>query len=194
MVSWICLRTRPRVVDQQQFLELGRLDAAEHGGGHDPSAVVEAHRRRSKHCSLRFRSGGSFLVSKMRRVRTGIEQHLPGGRRPSWPSLDVDVYVPGLLERAFGTRLFGRATGQRGGRRRRRPKPRFRWPHVATWWLLRTNQWHFIEPDIKFQLCRRVYRTSTSIASGHGLFQSRRGCNLLNRKFLFRQLGQWSSS
>ena len=34
----------------------------------------------------------------------------------SWPSLDVDVYVPGLVERAFGSRLFAAATGRRGGR------------------------------------------------------------------------------
>jgi len=40
----------------------------------------------------------------------------------SWPSLDVDVYVPGLVERAFGTRLFAGATGQRGGRRRSKAK------------------------------------------------------------------------
>ena len=46
----------------------------------------------------------------------------PAGDAVSWPSLDVDVYVPGLVERAFGTRLFARATGQRGGRRRSRAK------------------------------------------------------------------------
>ena len=40
----------------------------------------------------------------------------------SWPSLDVDVYVPGLVERAFGTRLFAAATGRRGGRRRSKAK------------------------------------------------------------------------
>ncbi len=40
----------------------------------------------------------------------------------SWPVLDVDVYVPGLVERAFGTRLFARATGQRGGRRQSKAK------------------------------------------------------------------------
>ena len=34
----------------------------------------------------------------------------PAGDARSWPSLDVDVYGPGLVERAFGTRLFARAT------------------------------------------------------------------------------------
>ena len=40
----------------------------------------------------------------------------------SWPSLDVDVYVPGLVERAFGSRLFAAATGRRGGRTRSKAK------------------------------------------------------------------------
>ncbi len=46
----------------------------------------------------------------------------PAGDALSWPSLDVDVYVPGLVERAFGTRLFAAATGRRGGRRKSRAK------------------------------------------------------------------------
>ena len=46
----------------------------------------------------------------------------PAGDALLWPSLDVDVYIPGLVERAFGTRLFARATGQRGGRRRSKAK------------------------------------------------------------------------
>jgi hypothetical protein len=40
----------------------------------------------------------------------------------SWPSLDVDVYIPGLIERAFGTRVFAASTGRRGGRRRSKAK------------------------------------------------------------------------
>ena len=46
----------------------------------------------------------------------------PAGDALSWPSLDVDVYVPGLVERAFGTRLFAAATGRRGGRRKSKAK------------------------------------------------------------------------
>lgn len=46
----------------------------------------------------------------------------PAGDALSWPSLDVDVYVPGLVEQAFGTRLFATATGRRGGRRRSKAK------------------------------------------------------------------------
>jgi hypothetical protein len=46
----------------------------------------------------------------------------PAGDALSWPSLDVDVYVPGLVERAFGARLFAASTGRRGGRRRSKAK------------------------------------------------------------------------
>jgi hypothetical protein len=55
----------------------------------------------------------------------GLISISPAGDALPWPSLDVDVYVPGLVELAFGTRLFARATGQRGGGgvRRRRPLP-----------------------------------------------------------------------
>ena len=46
----------------------------------------------------------------------------PAGDALSWPSLDVDVYVPGLVERAFGSRLFAAATGRRGGQTRSKAK------------------------------------------------------------------------
>jgi uncharacterized protein DUF2442 len=46
----------------------------------------------------------------------------PAGDALSWPSLDVDIYVRGLVERAFGTRLFAASTGRRGGRRRSKAK------------------------------------------------------------------------
>ena len=46
----------------------------------------------------------------------------PAGDALSWPSLDVYVYIPGLVERAFGSRLFAAATGRRGGRRRSKAK------------------------------------------------------------------------
>jgi hypothetical protein len=52
----------------------------------------------------------------------GAVEVSPAGDALSWPSLDVDVYVPGLVERAFGTRLFAAATGRRGGRRKSKAK------------------------------------------------------------------------
>jgi len=75
---------------------------------------------------LEFRSGGVITIP--RRVVPGLGgaspsaldavRVSPAGDALSWPSLDVDIYVPGLVERVFGTRLFARATGQRGGLRR----------------------------------------------------------------------------
>ena len=46
----------------------------------------------------------------------------PAGDALSWRSIDVDVYVPGLIERTFGTRLFAAASGRRGGRRKSKAK------------------------------------------------------------------------
>jgi hypothetical protein len=37
-------------------------------------------------------------------------------------SVDVDVYVPGLIERTFGPRLLAAAAGRRGGRRKSKAK------------------------------------------------------------------------
>ena len=97
----------------------------------DPSAVVEAQYDATRDAiDLRFRSGGSMTIP--RQIVPGLDDVpasalgaitvSPAGDALSWPSLDVDVYVPGLVERAFGTRLFARATGQRGGRRRSKAK------------------------------------------------------------------------
>ena len=97
----------------------------------DPSAVVEAQYDATRDViDLRFRSGGSMTIP--RQIVPGLEDVpasalgsisvSPAGDALSWPSLDVDVYVPGLVARAFGTRLFARATGQQGGQRRSKAK------------------------------------------------------------------------
>lgn len=97
----------------------------------DPSAIVEARYDAARDAiDLGFRSGGVMTIP--RQVVPGLEgvpasaldaiSISPAGDALSWSSLDVDVYVPGLVERAFGTRLFARATGQRGGRRRSKAK------------------------------------------------------------------------
>jgi hypothetical protein len=97
----------------------------------DPSAIVEAQYDATRDAiDLRFRSGGSMTIPRqivpslddVPASALGSISISPAGDALSWPSLDVDVYVPGLVERAFGTRLFARATGQRGGRRRSKAK------------------------------------------------------------------------
>jgi hypothetical protein len=97
----------------------------------DPSAVVDAqYDSDADAIDLKFGGGGSMSIP--RRIVPGLERASeskvetivvsPAGDALSWPLLDVDVYVPGLVERAFGTRLFAAATGQRGGRKRSKAK------------------------------------------------------------------------
>lgn len=97
----------------------------------DPSSVVDArYDADADAIDLRFGGGGSMSIP--RRIVPGLERASeskmetivvsPAGDALSWPSLDVDVYVPGLVERAFGTRLFAASTGRRGGRRRSKAK------------------------------------------------------------------------
>jgi hypothetical protein len=97
----------------------------------DPSSVVDArYDSDADAIDLRFSGGGSMSIP--RRIVPGLERASeakmdpivvsPAGDALSWPSLDVDVYVPGLVERAFGTRLFAASTGRRGGRRRSKAK------------------------------------------------------------------------
>ena len=97
----------------------------------DPAAVVGAHYDSARDAiDLMFRGGGSMLIP--RRVVPGLERApasriksisiSPAGDALSWPALDIDVYVPGLVERVFGTRLFAAATGRRGGRTKSKTK------------------------------------------------------------------------
>jgi uncharacterized protein DUF2442 len=46
----------------------------------------------------------------------------PAGDALCWPALDLDVHVAGLVERAFGSRLFAAATGRQGRKRRSKAK------------------------------------------------------------------------
>jgi hypothetical protein len=114
--------------DRERF---DRARALGEARAQDPSAIVEARYDAARDAiDLEFRSGGVITVP--RKVVPGLVgvstsaldaiSISPAGDALSWPSLDVDVYVPGLVERAFGTRLFARATGQRGGRRRSKAK------------------------------------------------------------------------
>ena len=97
----------------------------------DASALVEAHYdRKSDALRLIFRGGGSMTIP--RHAIPGLERQpvavldamtlSPAGDALLWPAIDADVYVPGLVERAFGTRLFAAAAGRRGGQRRTKVK------------------------------------------------------------------------
>jgi hypothetical protein len=116
------------VKDRERF---ARARARGDVRAHDPSAVVDADYDAGRDTvDLTFRGGGSMMIP--RHVVPGLEgarasalksiRVSPAGDALSWPSLDVDVYVPGLVERVFGTRLFAVATGRLGGRRRSKAK------------------------------------------------------------------------
>lgn len=114
--------------------DLDRFRAARARGearAQDASALVDAHYdRKSDAVFLIFRGGGSMTIP--RHVIPGLEGQpasalesmtlSPAGDALLWPSLDADVYLPGLVERAFGNRLFAAAAGRRGGQRRTKAK------------------------------------------------------------------------
>jgi len=97
----------------------------------DSSAVIGARYDAAQQAIvLDFRGGASMSIPRqtlpdLDRLPTSCLQQIvvsPAGDAVSWPELDINVYVPGLVERAFGTRLFAAATGQRGGRTKSKAK------------------------------------------------------------------------
>lgn len=114
--------------DHERF---ARARARGESRSQDPSSVVDARYDAQRDVIvLAFRSGGSMLIPRqiiagLRDAPTSSLEPIrvsPAGDALSWTLLDVDVYVPGLVERAFGTRLFSAATGRRGGQRRSKTK------------------------------------------------------------------------
>ena len=121
-------RTEISAKDRDRF---ARARARGQARVEDPSALIDArYDSDADAIELAFKGGGSMTIP--RTVVPGLERASaskldaggvsPAGDSLSWPSLDVDVYVPGLVERAFGTRLFAASTGRRGGRRRSKAK------------------------------------------------------------------------
>ena len=121
-------KDRLTVKDRERF---ARARAAGQALAESPSAVVEAAYEPAQNAiRIGFRSGGTMLIptrfipdleGQPAPVLADIEVS-PAGDALSWRSLDVDVFVPGLVEHAFGTRLFAAANGRRGGRRRTKAK------------------------------------------------------------------------
>ena len=105
---------RARTRGQERVEDSSAVDVARYDS--DADAIV-----------LAFKGGGSMSIP--RAIVPGLERASassleavvvsPAGDALSWPALDVDVSVPGLVERAFGTRLFAASTGRRGGRKQR---------------------------------------------------------------------------
>ena len=114
--------------DRERF---ARARARGEARAQDPSAILDAAYDASRDViHLQFRGGGVMIIPRrvvpdLDKVPRAVLARItvsPAGDALSWRSLDVDVSVPGLVEQAFGTRLFARATGQRGGRSRSKAK------------------------------------------------------------------------
>ena len=119
---------QPTVADRDRF-KAARARGEDRA--RDASALVDAYYdRTSDAVFLSFRSGGSMTIP--RHTIPGLERQpvsvlekvtlSPAGDALLWPAIDADVYVPGLVERAFGIRLFAAAAGRRGGQRSTRAK------------------------------------------------------------------------
>ena len=119
---------QPTAVDRDRFTAARARGEAR---AQDASALVDAHfDRKSDAVFLIFRGGGSMTIP--RHAIPGLERQpasvleamilSPAGDALLWPAIDADVYVPGLVERAFGSRLFAAAAGRRGGQRKTKAK------------------------------------------------------------------------
>jgi len=122
------MANKPTAADRDRFQAARARGEAR---AQDASALVDAHYdRESDAVCLLFRGGGSMTIP--RHVIPGLERQpasalelmrvSPAGDALLWPGIDADVYVPGLIERAFGSRLFAAAAGRRGGQRRTKAK------------------------------------------------------------------------
>jgi hypothetical protein len=113
--------------DRERFKAARQRGETRAGEG---SALIEAsYDQASDTVHLSFRGGGSMAIPRaiipdLEGQKSSLEavSVSRAGDALSWRSLDIDVYLPGLVERAFGNRLFAAATGRRGGRRRTNAK------------------------------------------------------------------------
>lgn len=114
--------------DRERFArarEVGQRQA------HDASAVTGArYLQRRDAIELEFVGGGTMLIPRelipeLEGVSPAVLASVtvsPAGDALAWRALDIDLYIPGLVERAFGTRIFAASSGRRGGRRTSKAK------------------------------------------------------------------------
>lgn len=93
---------------------------------HDPSAVTDArYIGRRDAIELEFAGGGTMTIPRhsipeLADAPPSVLNSVtvsPAGDALAWRALDVDIYIPGLVARVFGTRMLAASSGQRGGRR-----------------------------------------------------------------------------
>jgi hypothetical protein len=96
----------------------------------DPSyATGVEYDEASDTIAIRFRCGGTISVP--RRSYPGLEKQKPtgpitvlGGDGLDVEAMDLQVYIPGLIEHVFGPRLFARAAAVYAGRQKSEAKAR----------------------------------------------------------------------
>lgn len=114
--------------DRERFArarEVGKRESA------DPSAVSSArYIQRRDAIELEFVGGGTMtiprqLIPELEGVSPAILASVilsPAGDALAWRTLDIDLYIPGLVERAFGNRILAASSGRRGGQRTSKAK------------------------------------------------------------------------
>lgn len=107
---------RPTPTDRARYAcarDVGRRESADYSAVADAWCDTQFHQ-----VGLEFRTGARVLIPQ--RLIAGLERASirdlvtvtvsPAGDALSWRSLDVDVAVPGVIERAVGRRLFASTT------------------------------------------------------------------------------------
>ena len=114
--------------DRERF---ARAREAGQRASHDPSAVTGArYVPRRDAIELMFAGGGTMmiprqLIPELEGVSSAILASVtlsPAGDALAWRTVDIDLYVPGLVERAFGSRILAASSGRRGGQRTSKAK------------------------------------------------------------------------
>jgi hypothetical protein len=114
--------------DRERFARARRRG---HAREQDRTAAVKArYDAERRGIELTFRAGVSMTIP--RQIVPGLDhasrssldavQLSRGGDALSWPELDVHVSISGLVERAFGSRLFATGSGRASDRGRTRAK------------------------------------------------------------------------
>jgi hypothetical protein len=118
----------PTSEDRERYARARAVGARE---ARDPSAVTAArYIGRRDMIKLEFTGGGTMTIPRQAigELVDASPSALNGvilsraGDALSWRALDVDIYIPGLLERVFGTRMLAASSGRRGGRQTSKTK------------------------------------------------------------------------
>jgi hypothetical protein len=114
--------TRARVATTNAEIDAG-IARAKVSEKYRPKAVAAAYQKKNDSLEIVLATGVTLAIP--RRLLEGLENASPGdvakvtiedhGSSLHWETLDVDHYVPGLIDGVFGTRKWMAAMGAKGG-------------------------------------------------------------------------------